>query len=138
ADINVGGVRADRIAGDDDAFDDLVRVPLDELAVLERPGLALVRVAAEIFGQARVFGNEVPLRARWETGSAPSPEAGLFHNIDHGLGRVLLEHLLDRFVAALFFIILEAAGVVRRHHVFKQYQIPALHRVGVSVYRDLE
>src|SRR6185437_15485515 len=41
ADVDVGSVAADGPSGDDDALEELMRVLLDDHAVLERAGLAL-------------------------------------------------------------------------------------------------
>src|SRR5438477_292377 len=40
--VDVGGARAHRIAGEQGAFDELVRIVADDLAVLARAGLGLV------------------------------------------------------------------------------------------------
>jgi hypothetical protein len=48
ADVDVGDPGADGIAGDRTAFDEQMRVPLHQHVVLERTGLALVGVAADV------------------------------------------------------------------------------------------
>jgi hypothetical protein len=48
ADVDVGGLGADRVGGDGGALDQRVRRPPHDLAVLERAGLALVRVYAQV------------------------------------------------------------------------------------------
>src|SRR6185436_10168325 len=48
ADVDVGRVAADGEGGDDDALDQQMRIELDEHAILEGAGLALVGVDAEV------------------------------------------------------------------------------------------
>src|SRR5690349_7154105 len=58
-------VGSDRVRADGHALDQLVRVALHQLAVLERPRLAFVRVADEV-ARADVLRDEAPLRAGGE------------------------------------------------------------------------
>ena len=51
---------ADRITGDHDAFDQLMRITLDQLAILERARLTLVGIAAEIARALIVLGEKSP------------------------------------------------------------------------------
>ena len=45
ADIDVGSLRVQRETGDQDPFDQLMRVLVNNVAILERPGFRFVRVA---------------------------------------------------------------------------------------------
>jgi hypothetical protein len=75
ADVNVGRLRADGVAGDRDAFQNLMRIALHELAVLEGARLAFVGVAAEVLGALVILGQEVPLHAGREARAAASAQA---------------------------------------------------------------
>ena len=61
---------AHRVPGDDHAFDDDVRVVAQEIAILERAGLAFVRIAHEIFRAGVLLGHEAPFEARRKAGAA--------------------------------------------------------------------
>lgn len=82
ANVNIRPARADGISRDDDALDDLVRVALDDFAVFEGAGFALVGVDRHHFGQVRVPGQEAPFDARRESRAAPSAQAGAFDHFD--------------------------------------------------------
>ena len=61
ADINVGEVHVVRPAGNDHAFDELVRVLVNDLLVLERARFGFVRVANEINRLGIRMADEAPL-----------------------------------------------------------------------------
>src|SRR5262249_11029573 len=100
ADVDVGVMTVDREAGDDRPLDELVRVPVEELAVLAGAGLGLVGVDDEIDG-LRVLGDEAPLHAGEEAGSAAAAQVRLLDLVED-LARLHAEGLLDRGVAAAF------------------------------------
>ncbi len=75
ADIDVSRFCANGIAGQQDAFQDLVRIALHQLSVLERAGLALVGVTTEVSGTLVIFGEEAPLHPGREAGATASAEA---------------------------------------------------------------
>jgi hypothetical protein len=62
-------VRADRVRGDDHAFDQLMRIALDEHVVLERCRLTFVAVDAQV-PREHVLGEERPLLPRAEPRAA--------------------------------------------------------------------
>jgi hypothetical protein len=72
ADVDEGDIDLERVGSDQQPFDELVGVLVDELAILEAARLGLVRVAAEIAGED-VLGEESPLRPGGETGSPAPP-----------------------------------------------------------------
>ena len=55
-----------------------VRVPLEEVAVLEGARLALVGVDDEVLGRRRALGDEAPLHAGREARAAQAAEVGFF------------------------------------------------------------
>src|SRR3989454_3189890 len=101
ADVDVGGVAADRVRGDDDALEELVGVVLDDLAVLEGARLALVGVDGEIDGLLALLGQEAPLHAGREAGAAPPAEVRGLHHLDQLLGLAGRERLARGRVAAV-------------------------------------
>src|SRR2546428_13390316 len=77
ADEHEAGRRADRPRRDEHPLDERVRVALEQVAVLERPGLALVGVDDEVHGPRVVLRDERPLRPRREARTAEPAEVGL-------------------------------------------------------------
>ena len=77
AQVDVGRARADGVAGDDQPFDELMRVALDDLPVLEGAGLALVAVAGEVASASGPrLRHEAPLHAGAEAGAAAAAQTG--------------------------------------------------------------
>ncbi len=79
-------MRIDRETGDEDAFEQLVRVLFHQHAVLAGAGLALVGVDDDVFGFRRGLRNEAPLQAGWKTGAAAATQARRFHLVDDLFG----------------------------------------------------
>ena len=73
-DVDVGGMGADGVGRDEDAFQQHVGIVFDDGPVLERSGLALVGVAAQIDGLVGILGQEAPFHAGAETGPAPAAQ----------------------------------------------------------------
>ena len=91
-------VGADRVGADDDPLDQLMRVLLHQLAVLERAGLGLVGVADEVLVH-RPPGDEGHLLAHREAGAAAAADGGVEHLLHHVL-RLHLQRLAQHVVAA--------------------------------------
>ena len=82
ADVDIGEVRLDREAGDDHPLDELMRILMDDVAVLEGAGLGFVRVANEV-GRLRAAGlDEAPLDAAGESRAAAAAQAGGLDLVD--------------------------------------------------------
>ena len=97
--VDVALARADRVARDRHAFEQAVGVALDDAAVHEGAGVALVRVADHVLGLPGRAAGELPLQAGRETGPAAAAQAGGLHLGQH-LGRGHpLEHLAEGRVA---------------------------------------
>src|SRR5690606_8038745 len=75
-DIVVTDPRAQRVGRDGHALDQLMRVVTDDVAVLERAGLALIRVADQIFNAVVVTRHETPLETGRKTCAAAAAQAG--------------------------------------------------------------
>ena len=83
SDVDVGGVRAHREAGDQAAFDQFVRIVAHDVPILARSRLALVGVDHEICRPAvRDLGHERPLHAGGKPGAAAPAQPGRFHLVD--------------------------------------------------------
>src|SRR5437016_2531899 len=63
ADVDEREMTIDRERGDDDAFDELMRIALDNNAIFARTGLAFIGVAAQINRFAGIPRNETPLHS---------------------------------------------------------------------------
>ena len=81
ADVDVGGLGADRVRGDRAPLDQRVRRPAHDLAILERARLRLVGVAAEVVRLAVAELHERPLQARREAGAAAPAQSRLLHDV---------------------------------------------------------
>ncbi len=93
-DEKIGGLGPDRIARQDDALDDQVRVDIHQHPVLKGAGLHFVGVGHHIARKAGIGRDETPLAAGGEAGAAPPPEAGVQHQLAHFIRSPLL-HGLD-------------------------------------------
>src|SRR5437660_659614 len=71
-DVDVSAGRTHSQSGDDDAFDDGMRIVLENQPVFAGSGLALVAVAEDIFRFGRLLGHERPLHAGGESRAAAS------------------------------------------------------------------
>src|SRR5258706_106949 len=77
ADEDVGDVALRRDVGDGDAFEHLVRVLVDEVAVFESAGFGFVRIDREIMRPLLFLRHERPLLPGGEACAASSSEAGI-------------------------------------------------------------
>ena len=98
AQVDERQVALDRVRRDHDALDELVRIALDEHAVLERRRLAFVGVDDEVARETTV-GEERPLLPGREVRAAAAAQARQLHLL-LDVGRVALgEHVAQRVVA---------------------------------------
>ena len=93
ADIDIRFPGAGGVAGDDDPFQDLVRVLLHEDAVIESSRLALVGVDAKVNRPRMILGQEGPLDAARKPRAAPPAQSRFLDDFDDFLGR----HIVDGF-----------------------------------------
>src|SRR3546814_633090 len=82
--IDIGRPRAHREAGDQRAFDQLVRIVADDLAVLAGAGLGFIGVDDEEIGTALagLLGHEAPLHAGREARAAAAAQTRRFDRLD--------------------------------------------------------
>ena len=99
ADVDVGDLRADRVAADRAPLDQQVRVALHQHVILERARLALVGVAGDVLRLRRVLEDELPLQAGRESGAAAPAQPRRLHLLDD-LVRLQRQRLAQSFVAA--------------------------------------
>src|SRR5262249_44395398 len=99
------------------ALDQRMRVVAEDVAILERAGLALVGVADEVLVACVLLRHEAPLEPGREARAAPSAQRRLLDFGDYRCRRDLfLEHLALRLRAAARYIVGEppvAAGEPR-------------------------
>ena len=107
ADVNVREVRTHREAGDHHPLDQLMRILVNDVAILERAGLRFVRVADEISRLRSAGLDEAPLHAARKTRAAASAQAGLFFTSSTISSRLHLERLLQLLVAAVLQVALD-------------------------------
>ena len=67
-------LRVEREAGDEHALDELMRIFVDDVAILERAGLGFVGVADEIDRLLLVRLDEAPLHAAGKTRAAAAAQ----------------------------------------------------------------
>src|SRR5437773_3740979 len=77
ADVDERLLAPDGARGDQHAFDERVRVALEQVAVFEGPGLALVGVDHEVDRAGVVLRHERPFQPGGESGAAEAPKVRL-------------------------------------------------------------
>jgi hypothetical protein len=100
ADVDEGLLGLDGPRGDRDAFQHLVRVLVDDLAVLVGAGFGFVGVDDQVGGLARLTVEELPLHAGGEAGAAAAAQAGRLHFLADFLG-LEGDGFLEGFVTAV-------------------------------------
>src|SRR5262249_38211648 len=81
-DVVVARGRGHRVAGDDHALDHRVRVVAQEVPVLARARLALVRIAYHVFRARELARHERPLQAGGEAGATAAAQRRLLEIVD--------------------------------------------------------
>ena len=82
ADVDVGEVDIGREGGNGKAFDELVRVLVEDVTVLEGAGLGFVAVDNDVVVLAIVVFDEAPLGTGGEARSASTAQVGGFDHVD--------------------------------------------------------
>ena len=90
---------ANRVGSDEAAFDELMRIPAHELAILERARLRLVGVAKQVVRLSLLLGHERPLHTGREASTTAPPQPGRLHHVDDVVG-AHAQRLFERLVAA--------------------------------------
>ena len=110
ADIDVRLLHVVRPGGDHDPLDQLVRVLVNDVAVLERARLGFVRVDDKVDWLAALAVDEPPLHAARETRAAATPQPGAFHLVDDRR-RLKRDGLLQHLVAAMPDVARQVIGI---------------------------
>ena len=129
SDIDVGRASVERETRDQNPFEQLVWIFVDNVAVLERARLRFIRVADQIDRPFLVRLDETPLHAAWKTGAPTSAEAGGFDFIDN-LGTRHCDRLAQLFVTAVAQVGIDVDLPIVASDVFEDQ--PVLERVGRS------
>ena len=126
ADVDEGVAYLQRPGGDQHRLEQQVRRVLEDPAVLEGAGLALVGVGAQVVRQVVVEVDHAPLAPRRKGGAAVAQDPGSGDLFRHLLRAHLAQHLLERGVAAAGAVVGEA--VRGRGDREGHQQLPAGHR----------
>ena len=123
ANVNVGQLHVVGVARQDHALDELVRILVDDLSVLERARLGFVGVTDEINRLAGLAVDEIPLHAAREASAAAAPQPRDQHLLADvrlgrhhaapGFPRLEPENLFQGLVAAVFQVTLDVYRVTR-------------------------
>ena len=96
--VDVCCLGANRVRAHGAPFDEGVRCPAHDFAILERTRLGFVGIAAEVVRPAVTWFHERPLHAGRETRATATAESGVLDDIDNRRG-LHLERLLEPLVA---------------------------------------
>src|ERR1035441_2638627 len=124
ANVNVGELHVICEARDDHALDELMRILVNDLAVLDRARLGFVGVANEINRLAALAINKAPLESAGKPSAAAAAQTGNFHVLTDlfragkffAVGQIFRldgEGLLQRVVATMTQIALDVRRVTR-------------------------
>ena len=111
ADVDVSLPDADREGADRHPLDDAVGVALQDAAVHEGAGIALVAVAEDVLHVARRATCERPLDSGGEARAATPTQPGGLHRVDDLLRGHLAEHPREGGVAVLCDVLLDGERV---------------------------
>ena len=100
-DVNIALCRAHCIAADCHGLHDAVRIPLQNGTVHKRAGIALVRIADDVFLIRLVHGGQLPLAAGRESAAAAPAQAGILNHLDDLLRGVFRQALCQRLIAVI-------------------------------------
>ena len=115
------------IGGDRHAFDDDVRVVAQDVAILERAGLAFVRIADQILLPSVLLRHEAPFEPGREPRTPATTQRGLFHFRNHSVWRQLIaENFAQRLIAAARFVTLQVPIVAIEPGKDHRTQMPAV------------
>ena len=110
-DIYVALVCADGVAGDGHRLQHGVRVALEHRAVHKRAGVALVRVAYDVFLIRNALGGKVPLRAGGEARAAAAAQTAVGDELDDLRRRHLGQTFAERLIAVHRDVFVDDLGV---------------------------
>ena len=110
-DVDDGASGSDGIGRDCKSLNQTVRIPLNERAVHERPGVALIRIADHIFLVAGGIQGELPLGPRREAAASAPAQSAQFHLFADFRRRHGVKRLRERAVPAACQIFFNRSGI---------------------------
>jgi len=102
---------ANRVGGNDHAFDDRVRIAFQHAPVHESAGVAFVRVADNIFDIAGSLTGEAPLETGGEASAAPAAQLGIQHDLNDLFRAHLGQYFAKRLVTVIGNVVFDIAGI---------------------------
>ncbi len=93
--IDVVRLRAERVGGDDHAFDQHVRIALHQVAIFESAGFGFVGVADYVLRLRRILGNESPLHPGRKTRAAATAQADFLTSLMTSSGDIEVKTFLS-------------------------------------------
>ncbi len=109
--VDVTLVRAHGVAGDGHAFDDAVRIALQDAAVHECSGVAFVGVADGVLDATWGLATQLPFQAGEEASATAAAQAGALGLLNHLIRRHLCERLAQRGIALARDVLVNAFGI---------------------------
>ena len=119
---DIGDIGVNGIGADEQAFDELVGVALQQEPVLEGARFHLIGIDHQVFGAGGIFplGYEAPFAGCGESGAPPAAQVGVIHRGDDLLGRHAGQRLLKCLVSAFCFIFGQSQWSFTRSVMFGQ------------------
>ena len=130
-DVDVGLLHLVGEAGDHDPLDHLMRVLVDDVAVLEGAGLGLVGVDDQVDRLAALAIQQAPLEAAGKARAAPAAQARFLHLV-HEFRRRTQDRLAQDRVAAMAHIAVQVGRVPRLVDVLENDAALFGHGLGVQ------
>src|SRR5207247_517677 len=112
ANVDVGRPGVESETGNKNAFNELMRILVNNVAILKRARLGFVGVADEINRFLLVSLDETPLYAAGKAGAAAAAQAGRFHFIDNFNPRHL-NGLFQLLITAIAHIAVDIGSPIR-------------------------
>src|SRR5947207_7108487 len=109
--IDVSGLGIEGEAGDQDALEELMRIFVNDVAILERSWFGLVCVTDQIDRPFLVGLDEAPFNTAGKTGTAPSAQPGSF-NFVYNVGALHLDRLPEFLVTAVTEVAVDIRGPI--------------------------
>ena len=122
ADVNVTEMHIERPGGDHHAFEQLVRILVQNVTVFECARLGFVTVDHEVMRLAVFAFDEAPFDARGEAGAAASAQIRCLH-FGHDFLGLHLERFSQRFVSAVAQIAFEGCVIVVASDIFQDHAL---------------
>ena len=119
-------LRIERETGDEHALDQLMRIFVNDVAILERARLGFVRVADQIDRLFLIGLDEAPFHAAGKSRAAASAQPGDLHFV-HDVGARHRDGFLQLFVAAVAQVTVDVGRPIFAADIFENQ--PALERV---------